>query len=307
MGALAIATCLIAVIGASPGVPPTRDELCNQPDLLERLYLPAYSLTVQEFIFSPEKGAEVVDTPTESSSSRVEQLYVIRKDSQVLYLPKEAHDRGELTSKSLRKNGVNILCLANYSGGNGWTANPWFVLRLDPLELLGQVSHIRETHEYAGEDLVVVDPVWEPGLLGLDHASSPFAEVILKVGQSGLELDKTETQNLGYVHLRALSAEIEQIRLENKEPIPLGKMLSKFLYYRGMGQVEQGWRVLHEDLLSFEPARYPEARSSSGKKANGLLTIAEVEQAVKESLAAHKNFERELRDYVEEPLQHKSE
>jgi len=168
----------------------------------------------------------------------------VRNGDQVLYIKKDAFRRTQLSFKAINLQGAAILCLPNPSGGNGWRANPWFVVQADPLKLLGQVSRVVDIDGDETEELVVVDDIWESYWPLFGHAGAPGASVFYRVLDGALVVDKQATETWASREIAELDAQIQEAHSKATSGVPLSTILTKFLYYRARNHEDIGWDEL---------------------------------------------------------------
>ena len=203
------AACAAGTAGAVKA--PTIAELQANPELLKQQYDIEDSLTVEEYYFRGylKPGEKQPDFPPQAFYN--EDLYVVRNGKDVLYVKKQAFRNPRITFEPLDA-GAPVVCLPDPSGGNGWRANPSFVVLRDPLKLLGQVSGVDDLDGDGERELVVVDDVWEGGLSYLSHAGAPGAAVVLCVENEKLVLDRAKTSDWAWKQLSLLNKRIAELQ-----------------------------------------------------------------------------------------------
>jgi hypothetical protein len=294
---------------------PTIEQLQANPELLRQLYQPAHSLTVEEYYFRGYLAPGEPQPEIVPSKFGTEDLYVVRNVDKVVYIKKDAGLRHlDLTFLFLPTNaaGAPVLCLPNPSGGNGWRANPWFVVLRDPLKLLGQVSWVGDMNGDEIQDLVVVDDIWESGWPQLSHAGAPRAAVFYHVENGALAVDQQKTNGWAWHEISMLNEKILQMRPNAAAAMARGddagdnpffsSILEKFLYYRVLNRVDSGWVELKKDLRMFDPEQFPAGRHVPGKGFVPTTSIEEIEQQVTKSLETQGHLDQDLKAYTSAPF-----
>jgi len=289
---------------------PTVQQLQENPQLLQQLYEPAKSPIVQEYYF---RGYLAPGTPQPDSVPPEyynQDLYVVRDGSQVLYIKKMAFRHPDLSVENVTA-GESVLCLANPSGGNGWNANPWFVVARNPLALLGQVSGPGDPDQDEQNDLVVIEDVWESGWPQLDHVEAPAAIVFMRVDQHRLIPDDERNSRWAQTKVRTINETIKQVQPGAAAAFAAGKpapptlfsgILLKLLYYRIWGQNELGWEEFKKDLRLFDEKLFPVARFVPGKGEVPTTPIEDIEKYAAETFEQRGDFKTWLTNYVSTPL-----
>ena len=311
MPSIALSLTVAFTVGAAVTTePPSIKQLEAKPELLRELYQPAHSLTVEEYYFRGYLAPGEPQPEIVPERYNTEDLYVVRKGSQALYVKKDAFRHPELTFQPVNA-GAAVLCLPNPSGGNAWRANPWFVVLQDPLELLGQVSGVGDVDDDGSIDLVVADDIWEDGWSQLSHAGAPGATVFCGVKDGALVLDRQKTDGWAWRELSRLNAKIREMRPkaaaamargESADADLFGAILSKFLYYRALNLIDSGWEELKKDLRMFDPLQFPAGRHVPGTGAVPTTPIADIEQQAAKSLETRGPLDQDLKAYISAPL-----
>jgi hypothetical protein len=289
---------------------PTIEQLQAKPELLRQLYQPAHSLTVEEYYFRGYLAPGEPQPEIVPEKFGAEDLYVVRTADKVLYIKKDAFRHPDLRFQPMNP-GAPVVCLPNGSGGNGWRANPWFVVLQDPLKLLGQVSGVGDVNGDESQDLVVVDDIWEICWLQLSHAGAPGAAVLYHVENGALAVDQQKTEGWAWQVISRLNAKILEMRPNAAAAMASGKsadadlfssILGKFLYYRTVNHIDTGWVELKEDLRMFDPQQFPVGRDVPGKGHVPTTSIEEIEQQVTKSLETRGPLDQDLKAYTSAPL-----
>ena len=293
---------------AGPVKAPTVSQLKQNPELLARLYEPARSGIEEEYYFrgylKPGESQPAV-VPFEYGQ---EDLYVVRSGSEILYIKKKASRDDRPGRKAIRMDvGAPVLCLPNWDNGNGAEANPWFVVLLKPLRLLGQVSDVGDSADGVGA-LFVVAGGFE-ACCGLCHADSPSVDALFRVENGALVMDREKTQKRAEAGIAAADAEFRESRPRvaaalkqgneiEREILPL--VLAKFLNYRMVGRTDDGWKELRKDLRAFGGERFPVGCYAPGKSLT--MPVKEIEREVAKSVKRMGALDEALKNYVSEPL-----
>ena len=290
---------------------PTIEQLQAKPELLHQLYQPAHSLAVEEHYFFGYLAPGEPQPEILPEKFQTEDLYVVRNAAEVVYIKKDANFRHrDLTFLRINA-GAPVLCLPNPSGGNAWQANPWFVVLLDPLKLLGQVSWVADKNGDGLQDLVVVDDIWEICWPQLFHAGAPAPAVFYHIENGALAVDQKKTDGWAWHEIGMLNAKILQMRPNAAAAMARGEsadtdlfssILTKFLYYRVLNLIDSGWDELRKDLRIFDPEQFPVGRHVPGIGFVPTTGIEEIEQQVTKSLEARGALDQNLKAYTSAPL-----
>jgi hypothetical protein len=290
---------------------PTIEQLQAKPELLRQLYQPAHSLTVEEYYFRGHLAPDEPQPEIMPEKFMAEDLYIVRKDNQVVYIKKDANFRHlDLTFLPMNA-GAPVLCLPNPSGGNAWRANPWFVVLQDPLKLLGQVSRVDDVNGDGSQDLVVTDSIWESCWPQLSHVGAPSATIFYHVRNGGLAVVQQKTSAWAWHKLSTLNEQILEMRPEAAAAMARGEsaneglfssILAKFLCYRVLNLVDSGWVELKKDLRMFDPQQFPIGRHIPGEGFVPTTSIMAIEEQVTKTLERRGPLDQDLKVYTSTPL-----
>ena len=147
-----------------------------------------------------------------------------------------------------------VLAISAPLGGNGWQMSPHILLSLSPthfLEKIGQIDRIVDG------DLVMVDNTFESNPW-LGHAGAPHAKTYCRVKNARLGSDKQRNRVFWKESIEGLSADIAKTPNAPPETLPpaelsdskaLRNILTRLLYYRLAGALDEGRRATERDLI----------------------------------------------------------
>jgi len=233
----------------------------------------------------------------------------VRDGVETLYIKKHAFR--DINEREFVNAGENVLCLPNPGGGNGWNANPWFVIGRNPLALLGQVSGPGDPNQDHQKDLVVIEDIWESGWPQLSHVDAPSATIFMRVDQHRLVPDDERNSSYAQTKIYEINALIHDMQPEAAKAFAEAKpadqalfsaILQKLLYHRVWAQNEIGWEEFKKDIRLFDQKVFHVAQFVPNKGQVPTTPIEDIEKYAADSLAQRGDFKTWLANYVNEPL-----
>jgi hypothetical protein len=195
-----------------------------------------------------------------------------------------------------------IVCIRDPSGGNAWNANPWYVVSLQQRSFLKKVGKVAQIRDYDGdgtEDLIRYEDIWEGGLGWFCHAGAPAAIICYRVEDGRLVRDAARNAQRWKSEIDQFDARIrvetEKVLMEGQveiaEPIDSGllhSILSKFLRFRLLDELEKGWQELHNDLGHRDEQyfffTYSDAKRDDAEPETRKFPVQRIEEAIETSL-----------------------
>jgi hypothetical protein len=195
-----------------------------------------------------------------------------------------------------------IICIPDPSGGNGWNANPWYVVSLEQQSFLKKVGKVARVGDYDGdgtEDLIRYEDIWEGGLEWFCHAGAPGAIICYRVEDGRLVRDAARNAQRWKSEIDRFDARIrvesEKVSVDGQveivEPIDsdlLRVILGKFLRFRLLDEIEKGWQELHNNLRHRDEQyfffTYSDAKRDDAEPKTRKFPVQRIEEAVEASL-----------------------
>lgn len=184
-----------------------------------------------------------------SEESAVVLLLSGRGTTKTLAIPKEYGGQVQLLNAP-----DPILAISAPLGGNGWKMSPHILLSLSPdhfLDKIGQIDWIIDG------DLVMVDNTFEDNPW-LGRAGAPHAKTYCRAKNARLSSDRQRNRRFWNSSIEGLSADIAKAPNAPPDGLPpaalsdsktLQNILTRLLYYRLTGTLDEGRRATERDLI----------------------------------------------------------
>lgn len=181
---------------------------------------------------------------------------------------------------------TTILCIKNQLPGQGHID---LILLSDKffLQKAGTVSQVRDFDHDGIDDLITYDYIWINGLGYLCHADSPGEKIFWKIENGKLVKNTSGKEEYYRSKIERLDKEIKEF----PKDIPpkdgnvrlLTRILSQFLIYRLLGDVDEGWRKFQQNIKHYDDEYfYLNIHFMTGKLEK--IPIVEIENRMKKSL-----------------------
>lgn len=211
-------------------------------------------------------------------------IVVIKAKNRLLKIPLMFGPLNKI-SYFIPKTGEPMLCVQDGSGGNAWNANPIRVISLSEkyfLKNVGSVSSIYDIDSDEKDELITYDDIWELGLEFLCHADAPGARIFWRVKDGILVRDTESYMKYYHEEIERIAKEIREFPVEmpneNSERL-LSLILQKFLIYRQIGGINQGWDKFNQDIKHYDNQFFYLYRGKLQK-----IPIVDIEDSMKKSL-----------------------
>lgn len=195
-----------------------------------------------------------------------------------------------------------VLCIDNGSRGNGWNANPSYIVSLADgtfLQNLGSIGAHSESKDEEVE-LMRIEDVWEGRLPWLSHASSPMAIIYYRVKDGRLEPDPERNEQAWKAEIIQLDREIVELHEgvtkaphakvalgavpDNRNQNLLETILDKFLNERLLVGIEKAWANLQAELRHADDTDFYWAAKERAGYTVYRYPIREIESVLMETL-----------------------
>ncbi len=262
-------------------------EALNDEGLIEREYRLDANAEIQYASFSFQLQRFLLKDNNQTLYTLPETFLIIESRGKQLRLP-----RGRLLVGDIRdylvfpRTRVPLLTVPDPSGGNGWNANPSDVFSLHDdhfLERLGDVAEVKDVDADGWDELLCYEDVWESGLGWLGHSGAPKAYTVLKVDDGRIVPDREGYREHYRSRIAALDKEIRDA-LNPSDPCSdlqlLQRLLTRFLWYRVMGESEAAWSEFRRDT----DRRTPELRIRQVGQRFEPVPLTEIEREMRRTL-----------------------
>lgn len=217
-------------------------------------------------------------------------IVVIRSGNNVTRLPITSYRPISKIIHDVPKTEKPVFLIRNLSGGNCWNCNQYYVVSLEDkyfLKNIGEASSWKDVDNDGFEELIKYDDIWEIGLGYLSHADSPGVEIILAINDGKVAPDVSGHMNYYQAEIERLNNEIEKYPREIPTDFNarlLSRILHKFLIYRLLGDMEEGWREFNQDIKHYDKDFFYLCIICDEQRKADKISIDEIVGKMKESL-----------------------